>query len=87
MAESIALENLFAQEVLDRFAARQSPPLQQVLKSCRRVHFDAQTGAIVLACPNRLLFKVIESLRPQLEAIAAPAEVHIVLAGKGKCYW
>ncbi len=87
MTESIALENLFAQEVLDRFVACQTPPIQQVLKACRRMRFDAQTGAIVLECPNRLLVKVIESLRPQLEAIAAPAHLHIVLAGKGKCYW
>ncbi|MBD2091592.1 hypothetical protein H6F67_17245 [Microcoleus sp. FACHB-1515] len=87
MTESIALEALFAQEILDRFTARQSPPLQHALKACRRVRYDAQTGSIVLECPNRLLLKVIESLRSELEAIAAPAHLHIVMAGKGKCYW
>lgn len=86
MTESIALEALFAQEILDRFTARQTPSLQQALKACRRIRYDDHRGAIVLECPNRLLLKVIESLRPELEAIA-PAQLHIVLAGKGKCYW
>ncbi|NEQ27514.1 MAG: hypothetical protein F6K28_52625 [Microcoleus sp. SIO2G3] len=87
MTKSIALEAMFAQEILDRFTVRLSQPLQQAMKACRRVRFDAQTGAIVLECPNPLLLKVMESLRPELEAIAVPAPLHIVLAGKGKCYW
>jgi hypothetical protein len=89
MNQPATLEALFAGEVIDRFLGGEGEIYRQAVKTCRKVKFDAQSGAIVLECPNAFLASMMESLRRELEAIAAPtgAQIQIVVKGKGKCYW
>jgi hypothetical protein len=87
--EFLSLEALFADEVVNRFLGYQSERHLQAVKSCRRIKFNARRGAIVLKCPNPFLAQMLESLKPELETIAASIGTHvqIVVAGQGKCYW
>jgi hypothetical protein len=89
MNESVALECLLADEIVDRFLCDQNDDQRRTLDACRSIKFDAYQGAIVLECPNAFLGSMIESRRAEWESIAAPIglQVHIVVLGKGKNYW